>query len=187
MRVVFFVLVVFMMAGFASAFSVTSLNSDARPLIVRPGDSVGTHFILNSVPSDRGYLRIEAELLEGEEIVEFDSAHLDLPYEEERRFFLRINIPEDQELGTIYNVRMLFRGFPIDEEERGNVGFVTGLAGSFPVVVGEPQASPPGGGAVLFWLVMFGFLVAILFVAVLIAFNVRKKASRKINLREGVI
>lgn len=192
--------------GNCSAFSVSTLYSDNYPLVMNPGETKDTFFLLgNIVPGDDDVV-VQSELTGGLDIAEITGGAkiYDVPFGSNVEVPVRVEIPKDAEIGTRYKVSAIFRPTP-DDSNSGNIQFLVNIGKSFPVVVGEGRddlieqgaggriikltiedeneelisgSTPESIGRTVWWVIILVLVFGFIITGVLIVYLIAKNRNR---------
>ena len=216
-KVMFFFVItfaVFSLISFSSAFGVATLYSENYPLRMKPGEVKDTFFLLRNVVDGDSDVIINAELIGGNEIAKIidEVNEYDLPFGNEAEVNIKIEIPKDAVIGTVYRVNAIFK--PVSSKAGiGNVQFVLNIGKSFPVIVtGESlklttdkeegaftftiednqdfvdNLAPPVGKGRIFWAgLIFFFIAGIIIVSILVIYLIIKNNGEEVELNQDFI
>jgi hypothetical protein len=194
MKIIFYGIVFLFCFSFVSAVGVTTLNSEVRPFILAPGESVKTHVIVTNKLANAEDVNVEAEIIGEPIIAEFVDDKFTVKAGEEVKLEIKVNAPDDSKIGDEFKIKMLFKIFSSEDQEKGNVNFITGLGAVIPVTIGTPSNSPSAGsigrGVIWFWVIVLVFVVGIVIVAFGIALTVKKRKKSSVDyspFRNGVL
>ena len=139
LKILGMLVIVFLVAtGDVLALGVSSAYHENNPLKIYPGETKEVAFTLVNGES---YLEeVVVSLKEGSEIASIISGekYRVIPLSNDVKIILRINIPEDANLGEEYSVG--FTVIPDSKEEQGTVQFGIGYNIIFPVkIISEPM------------------------------------------------
>lgn len=200
--------------SFTSAFGVATFYSDNYPLRMKPGEIKDTFFLLRNVVEGDSDVIIKAELISGNEIAKItdETNEYDLPFGEEKEVNIRIEIPKDAAVGSIYRINAIFR--PVSSKGgAGNVQFVLNIGKSFPIIITgetlklqadkeegaftftiedeqnfvEDLAPPVGKGRFVWAGLVFFFIAGIVIVSILVVYLIIRNKGEEVELNQRFI
>ncbi len=156
-------IIVLMFIQSVIAFGVTTHYWEGKELVIAPGDSVETDFVLQNMVGDKD-ITLQATIVEGAEIAEIidDSNTYEVPLGSKNvKSHLKISIPKDAPEDSTYNVVVSYKQLA---EEGGQMVQMTGAAASsIPILVKEgSKESPIQAGNVTSSLVVLAILIVLM-------------------------
>ena len=129
-----------------SAFSIATLYGENYPMMMKPGETKETFFLIRNVVEGDSDVEVSIELAKGVEVAKLidtqnkyeiaSGAEVEVP--------VRITIPQNAEVGKIYYIGAIFKPSS-GKTEVGNIQFLVNIGKTFPVVVtGEKKESSAG-------------------------------------------
>lgn len=165
--------ILIMVVGLVSAIGVSSNYNIENPVMVYPGETKEVFVGLKSSLSE-GDLKIKAELIESAGIAELIDSNLEYSVspgiDGEAKVNIRLKIPEDAVIGSMYEVKTRFSEInqPL---EGGTVNFKTSAESSLPVKVVEkplvtetPQEEIGTGWIILGIIIIIAVIIIIYFI-----------------------
>ncbi|MBU0894112.1 MAG: hypothetical protein KKF48_01465 [Nanoarchaeota archaeon] len=175
---------VLFLPSFVNAFAISSAYYDENPMYVYPEQNKEAFLTLQNFAGDNEII-VRADINSGSEVVQITDREEEylIPLGDKTIVNLKINIPKDAEIGTIYPVNVVFT--EIAKNSAGGLGFGSSIAQKFDVIVTEtgfvPQLAPEEKTSILeIILLIIGIAIAI---GVIAFFYYKKKNKKPTNFK----